>query len=186
MEKSQFLPHINKVGTGRAALGAAREGKGVGSLLHGPLPARPATTLAPGAPSPGGRRPPCTARRRLGPGAAAGEGKRPPRALPGAGAARAGCRHGSGAEFLPGAFGPAAFPPAPPPPLRAARQLSPTRALTRTHAESHGHAASRTPCHAYAPCGARTHARCLFSLAPCHAHVPCHTRIDSHALSHGH
>lgn len=69
---------------------------------------------------------------------------------------------------------------------RAARQLSPTRALTRSHAESHGHTASRTPCHAHAPCG--THAAASRSCRVTHTFratrtfIPTHTRPIARAL----
>lgn len=181
--KSRFLPQINKVGTGRAALGAAREGKGVGSLLHGPLPAQPPllprelpppagagrATVRGEARGAGGGRRGSSVRRRDG---AAG-GKRAPRAVPGAGPARAGRRHGSGAEFLPGVLGPAGAP-AP----RATRQLPPTRALAGTHAESHGHAAPRAPCHAHAPCG--THAASPRARRVTRTSIPTHARCLSH------
>lgn len=132
--KSQFLPRINKVGTGRAALGAAREGKGVGSLLHGPLPGQllprelpPPAGAGRAAVRGGGGGPGGSVRRRDG---AAG-GKRAPRAVPGAGAARAGRRYGSGAEFLPGVPGPAARPP--PAPLGSSRPRVHSHALTLSH-----------------------------------------------------
>ncbi|XP_068864590.1 spidroin-2-like [Aphelocoma coerulescens] len=143
--KSQFLPHINKVGTGRTALGAEREGKGVGSLLHGPLPAQPRLSPAPGAPSSGGRWPRCaeadgpggSVRRRDG---TAG-GKQPPRAVPAVGAARAGRQRGSGAQFLPSFLGPAARPP----PAR----LGSSRPRVHSHGRTLSHTGTPPLAHAH-------------------------------------
>lgn len=200
--KSQFLPHTNKVGTGRAAIGTAPEGKGVGSLLRGPLPACscPGSSLSRQAPAArqcaetGG--PGDSVRR----GDGAAGNKRPPRELPGAGVDRAGRGHGKKPARHPQPRG----APAP----RATRQLSPTRALTRMYSESHGHGAARTPCHAHAPCVTRTgssptchvthtlrvtrtltptHSRCLSlsrALPPAGKHASSHTSAASLTRTH--
>lgn len=196
--KSQFLPHTNKVGKGSAAIGAAPEGKGVGSLLRGPLPACccPGSSLTRHAPA--ARQ--CAEAGGLGGSVRRGDGaagnKRPPRELPGAGVDRAGRGHGRKPARRPQPRGA--------PASRATRQLSPTRALTRTYSESHGHGAARTPCHAHAPCGTRTgssptchvthtlrvtrtltptHSRCLSlsrALPPAGKHASSHTSAASH------
>lgn len=147
--KSQFLPHINKVGTGRTALGAEREGKGVGSLLHGPLPAQPRLL-------PRELPPPAGARRTALRGGGWARGLRPARGrhrrwqTASAGGPGSGGCPGRAPERQRGAVSARFARPRSAAAPRAARQLSPTRALARWHAESHGHAAARSPCHAHA------------------------------------
>lgn len=179
--KSPFLPHINKVGTGRTALGAEREGRGVGSLLHGPLPAQPRLLPRELPPPAGAGR---AAGRRMGLGARSGQGTGPPVAnrLSGAvGAARAGCRQGaSGAQFLPGSLGPAARPPP--------ERLGSSRPRVHSHGRTLSHTGTPPLVHRVTHTLRVAHALPLLDRAVSRTRSVPHAHLFPRtlALSHGH